>query len=219
MSNNLQLADRLAALTIATILIAGCGGTGQKKDTNFFTSGSHEADQRADQTMVKSEQLNGGANGGAQTAAGSEGKLAYAADKSSLYDQLGGDEGIKLVVDDFTPRLLADPRVNFAREGVTRGGFSFHHWTSVTWNATPENVAMLKKQLIQFIALATGGPSIYEGKEMQAAHAGLHIANPEFDAAVGDLKASLDKLKVPNKLQKDLLSIIESTRPEIVEER
>jgi hypothetical protein len=36
---------------------------------------------------------------------------------------------------------------------------------------------------------------------------------------VGDLKASLDNLKVPNKEQKELLSIVESTRPLIVTER
>ena len=42
---------------------------------------------------------------------------------------------------------------------------------------------------------------------------------PEFDAALGDLKASLDKLQIPNKEQKELLAIVETTRPEIVEER
>jgi hemoglobin len=72
---------------------------------------------------------------------------------------------------------------------------------------------------VQFLALATGGPARYDGKEMKAAHADMHIMNPEFDAALGDLKASLDKLKVPNKEQKELLSVVESTRPLIVTER
>jgi hemoglobin len=47
----------------------------------------------------------------------------------------------------------------------------------------------------------------------------MHISNAEFDAAIGDLKASLDKLRIPNKEQKELLAIVESTRPEIVEVR
>jgi hemoglobin len=47
----------------------------------------------------------------------------------------------------------------------------------------------------------------------------MHITNPEFDAAVGDLKAALDKAQVPNKEQKELLAIVESTRPQIVTER
>ena len=54
------------------------------------------------------------------------------------------------------------------------------------------------------------------GKDIQSSHADMHISNPEFDAVIGDLKASLDRLKVPNTEQKELLSIIESTRPQIV---
>ena len=44
----------------------------------------------------------------------------------------------------------------------------------------------------------------------------MRITNPEFDAAVGDLKATLDKLQIPNTEQKELLAIVESTRPQIV---
>ena len=54
---------------------------------------------------------------------------------------------------------------------------------------------------------------------MKHAHAGLHITNDEFDASVGDFKATLDKLKVPNTEQKELLAVIETTRPQIVQER
>ncbi|HZK80962.1 MAG TPA: group 1 truncated hemoglobin [Humisphaera sp.] len=219
MSEKFKVKITCAAALVAAMLAAGCGGAiGQKKDKDFFTSGSHEADQRADQRMAKSEQLAGGTTG-TKTSDASAGKAAQANDTKALYDRLGGGEGLVLIVDDFTPRILADPRVNFAREGVTRGGFSFHHWSSVTWNASPENIQQLKKHMVQFIALATGGPSVYDGKEMQSAHAGMHISNPEFDAAVGDLKATLDKLKIANKEQKELLSVIESTRPQIAEER
>ena len=69
------------------------------------------------------------------------------------------------------------------------------------------------------LAFATGGPAHYEGKEMKSAHAGMSVSNPEFDAVLGDLKASLDRLQIPNKEQKELLSIIESTRPQIVTQR
>ena len=45
------------------------------------------------------------------------------------------------------------------------------------------------------------------------------LTNAEFDASVGDMKASLDKLQVAAKEQKELLSILESTRPQIVQDR
>jgi hemoglobin len=89
----------------------------------------------------------------------------------------------------------------------------------MTWSATPANVEQLGKHIAQFLSLATGGPAHYDGREMKEAHTGLHISNAEFDASVGDLKASLDKLLVPVKEQKELLSIVESTRSQIVEDR
>jgi len=109
--------------------------------------------------------------------------------------------------------------VNWVREGVTRGGLSFRRGQSESWKQTPENVALLKKHLAEFLALATGGPAKYTGRQIEAVHGDMHISNPEFDAVMGDLKASLDKLQVPNMEQKELLAIVESTRPQIVTKR
>jgi len=45
-------------------VVVGCGGgTHQKQNRDFFTSGSREADQRASQRMAKEEQLTGSAKG------------------------------------------------------------------------------------------------------------------------------------------------------------
>jgi hemoglobin len=117
------------------------------------------------------------------------------------------------------PRVLADPRVNWRRTGITHGGLSIHREESMQWDASAPNVKMLKAHMAQFLGLATGGPSLYTGKDMRSAHENMHITNPEFDAAVGDLKATLDKLQIANQEQKELLSIVESTREQIVEER
>jgi hemoglobin len=121
-------------------------------------------------------------------------------------------------VDDFTVRALEDPRVNWERKGVKRGGLLSRD-DSPDWTANPQNVATLKKHLVQFLSLATGGPPKYDGRDMKNVHAGMRISNPEFDAVVGDLKATLDKLQIPDKEQKELLAVIESTRPQIVTQR
>lgn len=221
----------LASALSATI---GCGSAKvEKKKDDFFTSGSREADQRASQRMAKAEQLSGSGEGsgekGAKKAVVAKpdaekgnvetNKAAQVEGKLALFDRLGGEQGLAAIVDDFMPRVLQDPRVNWARTGVKRGGFSFKRGRSVAWSPSQQNVATLKKHFVQFLALATGGPAKYEGKEMKSTHAGMHIGNPEFDAALGDLKASLDKLHIPNKEQKELISVIESTRPQIVTER
>jgi hemoglobin len=223
--------------SLATITLAGCGGTpAQKANTNFFTSGSREADQRASERMAQTEQLSadGEASGEkgvkkAQVAksdtglagalAGTTNKPAQATDKQALFDRLGGEAGVSNIVADFTLRVLDDPRVNWKREGIKQGGISIHREKSETWNPTPAHVALLKTHLIEFLALATGGPAKYTGGQLEVVHADMHISNPEFDAAIGDLKASLDKLKIPNLEQKELLAILESTRPEIVTKR
>lgn len=212
----------------------GCGGgAAQKQNSSFFTSGSKEADQRASQTMAKAEELSGSGEGAGEPGvkkakpansgqpsltAGGTNTAAQATAKLALYDRLGGLPGISNIVNDVMPRWLQDPRVNWDRKGVKSAGL-FHRAPSVTWDATPQNVAVLQRHFVEFLALATGGPAHYTGKEIKPTHAGMQISNPEFDAAVGDLKASLDRLKVPNTEQKELLAIIESTRPEIVEQR
>jgi hemoglobin len=221
----------LLTLLAVVLLASGCGGTKAKtQNTDFFTSGSRDADQRASQRMAQAEQLNGSGEGSGEkgvkkaeapentnsfSATGTN-KAAQASGKLSLYDRLGAEAGISNIVADFTPRVLQDPRVNWERKGVKVGGLSIHHDKSVTWNASPQNVALLQKHMVQFLVLATGGPAHYEGKEIKPTHADMHITNAEFDSTLGDLKASLDKLQVPNTEQKELLAIIESTRTLIV---
>ena len=199
---------------LGMLIVAGCGST-DRKDDEFFTSGNREADQRAEQRIAKDQQLKGDGEGEGGGAAAEK----KADQKKSLYDRLGAEKGLTAIVDDFVNRAMEDPRVNWERKGVKKGGFSLKRNQSVEWQATPEKIAALKKHMVQFLSVATGGPTKYEGREMKNVHQGLNISNAEFDASVGDLKASMDKLGVPVSEQKELLSIIESTRPQISEQR
>jgi hemoglobin len=123
-----------------------------------------------------------------------------------LYERLGGDAAVTAVVDDFVTRALADPKANFTRKGTAR-----------EWKATPENVAVLKRQMVQIIGSVTGGPQKYTGSSMKEAHKGMKITAAEFDALAADLKASLEKAKVPAKEQGELLAIVAGTKKDIVE--
>jgi hemoglobin len=212
----------LVASLIVIALLSGCGESTSQKDKGFFTSGNREADQRAEQQMSRSEQLNPANEASTPIAAGqttSKDHAVIATNKRSLYDRLGGDDGIGRIVDDFVDRAMADPRVNWSRTGVKHGGFSVHYNQSEQWSATPENIRAVKMHISQFLEVTTGGPVKYTGKDMHSAHANMHISNPEFDAAMGDMKATLDKLQIANPEQKELLAVVESTREEIVETR
>lgn len=209
MSRNFNF--RASAFALSLGLLAGCLGRDQapEEDEQFSTSGSREADQRAEQRISKDQQLKGEGEGG--------GKEKPA--KPTLYERLGSGIGVASIVDDFVDRALADPRTNWERKGVKRGGVLGIGGSSNEWKPTEENIVALKKHLAQFIAVATGGPIEYEGRILQKAHDGMKITNAEFDASIGALKASLDTLKVPVDEQKELLAVFESTRPQIAEKR
>jgi len=116
--------------------------------------------------------------------------------QKSLYDRLGGQPAITAVVDDFVGNVAADNRINgfFARTDIPR----------------------LKRLLVEQICQGTGGPCTYTGRSMQAAHKGMNITDAQFNALVEDLQKSLNKFKVPEKEQGDLLAILGPMKPQIV---
>lgn len=134
--------------------------------------------------------------------------LTGCATQRSLYDRLGGEGAISAVVSDFVDHAAADPKINVTRKGEGR-----------EWLPTPENVALLKRRVTEFVCMATGGPQKYTGRDMKETHVGMNISGAEFDQAGGVLKASLDKFRVPKREQDELLAIVGTTRNDIVEKK
>ena len=114
----------------------------------------------------------------------------------SLYQRLGGLDAIRAVVSDFLTRVTADARINAFFRGVDEED--------------------LKAELTDQICQATGGPCHYTGKSMREAHAQLTVTNADFDALVGDLKASLDHFGVGAREQSELLGALGGMRKDIV---
>lgn len=125
-----------------------------------------------------------------------------------LWDRLGGEPAVTLVVDDFVTRAAKNPAVNFTRKDE-----------GTEWKATPTELVALKKHLVQWVSSVTKGPLKYEGKSMAEIHAGMKITNAQYTALMLDLKASLEKLKVNQLEQDELLSTISGFRKDIVEGR
>lgn len=123
---------------------------------------------------------------------------------ASLFARLGGMPAVNAVVDDFVARILADERVNKW----------FAHAAS-----DPENARAYKAKLADFICQGTGGPCKYTGADMISAHRGRGVTEEAFNAVVGDLIATLDKLKVPEKEKGQLLGILGPMKPAIVQEK
>jgi hemoglobin len=124
------------------------------------------------------------------------------AEKTSLYDRLGGVYSIATVVDDFIDRVMVDPRLN-ANSRVNEA----HH------RVPP---AGFKYLVTEMVCWATGGPQKYTGKSMAESHSHLKISSTEWEAFLDDFQQTLDKFSVPTAEQTELKTIVNSTRADIV---
>ena len=101
---------------------------------------------------------------------------AQTAPADPLFIALGGEAGIARLMDDFVPRLAADPRI----------GPSF----------AETNLRELKKQLADQFCVVSGGPCTYEGATMKDAHAALKISKADFHRLVELLQLSMDAREI-----------------------
>jgi hemoglobin len=127
--------------------------------------------------------------------------VAFGKDKT-LYERLGGKKSITAVVDEFVGRVAGDARINrfFAADVKD-----------------PKRLAKFKKNLVDQICQAGGGPCKYMGKDMKSAHAGMGISGADFTALVEDLVGALDKFKVGEKEKGELLGVLGPMKSDIVE--
>lgn len=122
------------------------------------------------------------------------------ATEKSLYERLGGYEAISLVVNDFAGKLFTDPQVGPFFKGMgadTRKSF-------------------IQKN-INLACNVTGGPCKVISRPAKTVHGGLGITEAEFNVVFNHLVDSLDKFNVPDQEKEELLAIISTLKPDIVE--
>jgi hemoglobin len=122
--------------------------------------------------------------------------------KKSLYERLGGYNAIAAVVDDFVGRLVTDKQ--FER-------FFVGHST--------DSKKRIRQHIVDQFCAGAGGPCVYTGRTMKDSHVGLGITEAEWDASAKHLVATLDKFKVPEAEQKELLAFVTSLKADIVEKK
>ena len=115
----------------------------------------------------------------------------------SLYDRLGGGDAINALTESWVARVGGDDRANgkFVRTDIDR----------------------LKKEVVDQLCEATGGPCTYTGRSMLETHAGMKVTAGEFDVAMQHLTAALDELNIPKTEQGELTDLIMPMRDDIVE--
>ena len=114
----------------------------------------------------------------------------------SLYERIGGNPAVDAAVDVFYEKVLADNRIR-------------HFFDTV------DMVKQRGKQKI-FLAYVFGGPVKYEGKDMRAAHAHLHLTEEHFSAVAENLQAALQHLEVPEDLISKVMAIAASAHDDVL---
>ncbi len=103
-------------------------------------------------------------------------------------------------MDDFAGKLFNDPVVGarfFGMSDDSREGF--------------------RQKNKNLVCNVTGGPCKIISRSAAKTHRGLGIKASEFDIVVQHLVDTLNKFKVPEKEHNELMAIIGSLRPDIVE--
>jgi hemoglobin len=124
--------------------------------------------------------------------------------EESLYDRLGGLQGIALVVSDFVDVFVQDPLI-MANAAVRE-------------RKTVDTAPYIKFQVTAMTCEATGGPCQYTGLNMADAHAGLGVTPEEWDRMVELFAQTLARHGVPDQETQELFAILGPTREDIVDE-
>lgn len=114
----------------------------------------------------------------------------------SLYRDLGERPGITVIIDDTMGYVLKDDRIK-------------HEFDDT-------NISRLKGLLVDFIEQMSGGPQIYKGQSMKAAHKGLNLKNADFNALVEDMQKGMDDAHIPFATQNRLLAILAPMQRDVV---
>jgi len=122
------------------------------------------------------------------------------AGKKSLYQRLGGYDGIVAMSDDLLPRLRSDPQL---------GRFWAHRGE--------DGIKREKQLLIDYLCENSGGPMYYKGRNMALTHRGMRISESDWNLFLGHAGATLAKLRVPEAEQREIVAFVTSLKSDIVE--
>ena len=116
--------------------------------------------------------------------------------KSSLYQQLGAEQGIERIVDAFIKRIAKDKTIlpYFAKSSVShfRAGFITH------------------------MCDISGGPCEYTGDSMVDIHTGMNINEADFNRVVELLVSAMEDAGVSYQIQNKVLSKLAPLRGEVI---
>ena len=117
----------------------------------------------------------------------------------TIYERIGGEGAVDAAVDLFYRKVLTDDRV------------------SEFFDDTDMDEQRAKQK--SFLTMVFGGPNDYTGKDLREAHARLvddGMNDSHFDVVVVHLQNTLEELRVPGDLVKEVMMLAAGTRDDIL---
>lgn len=116
--------------------------------------------------------------------------------KVSLYQELGGEQGIASIVDHLIARIGKDENI-------------FHFFAE-------SKISRFREHLQTHLCEVSDGPCRYEGDTMEQVHAGMSIQERDFNHLVELLIAATEDVGIPTRAQNRLLERLAPLREMII---
>ena len=113
-----------------------------------------------------------------------------------LYERLGGSDGIRAIAKDLVALHLANPRI------------------APRFSAS--DAAEVEEAAATFFITGTGGPNVYRGQDMRAAHRGMNIDVDELVAVLDDALEALTRNGVGRREQEEVLFVLYGMKGDIL---
>jgi hemoglobin len=115
----------------------------------------------------------------------------------TLYQRLGGADGIAVLVEDAITAHLANPVVKSRFQNI-------------------KDMDRAKRMAREFFGAGSGGPEPYTGKDMLAAHKGMNISEQEYIAVMDDIIGAMTKNNLADDTKNDVIAILYSLKGNII---
>lgn len=116
---------------------------------------------------------------------------------ATLYERLGGKDGIQRLVTDIVDNHYRNPLIRTRFEQV-------------------KDRAALERHSAEFLSAGSGGPAAYSGRDLVSAHKGMNVSEQELIAAIDDIVAAMTKNKLDQSVQNEVVAILYSLKGDVL---
>ncbi|SDB37409.1 hemoglobin [Flavobacteriaceae bacterium MAR_2010_188] len=121
--------------------------------------------------------------------------------EQSLFERLGGREGIISIVDNTVANHMNNPAVS-AR--------------FLPYKNDLEKLQIIKNHTVDFFSAGSGGPANYTGRDMVCTHTGMNISPAEYMHVIDDIFLALDQNSIDEQSKKEVLAVLWSLKDMII---